>query len=153
MSAATHILVIRFSAMGDVAMTVPVLRALTSQHPQVKVTVVTRAFFKPFFEGIPNVIIAPHSGDYNYARKFSAIIPKDKSNLNELIHLADIVVSEISSVIAEAALLDKPVIQLILPNYPGCFPTLDTRVEPPFISNQIIEKEINITKWKLILMD
>lgn len=55
MSAATHILVIRFSAMGDVAMTVPVLRALTLQHPQVKVTVVTRAFFKPFFEGIPNV--------------------------------------------------------------------------------------------------
>lgn len=41
--------------MGDVAMTVPVLRALTSQHPQVKVTVVTRAFFKPFFEDIPNV--------------------------------------------------------------------------------------------------
>lgn len=41
--------------MGDVAMTVPVLRALTLQHPQVKVTVVTRAFFKPFFEGIPNV--------------------------------------------------------------------------------------------------
>lgn len=41
--------------MGDVAMTVPVLRALTSQYPQVKVTVVTRAFFKPFFEGIPNV--------------------------------------------------------------------------------------------------
>lgn len=36
-------------------MTVPVLRALTSQYPQVKVTVVTRAFFKPFFEGIPNV--------------------------------------------------------------------------------------------------
>ena len=55
MSAATHILVIRFSAMGDVAMTVPVLRALTSQHPQVKITVVTRAFFKPFFEDIPNV--------------------------------------------------------------------------------------------------
>lgn len=41
--------------MGDVAMTVPVLRALTSQHPQVKVTIVTRAFFKSFFEGIPNV--------------------------------------------------------------------------------------------------
>lgn len=41
--------------MGDVAMTVPVLRALTLQHPQVKVTVVTRAFFKSFFEGIPNV--------------------------------------------------------------------------------------------------
>lgn len=54
MSQPTHILVIRFSAMGDVAMTVPVLRALTSQHPQLKVTVVTRGFFKPFFEDIPN---------------------------------------------------------------------------------------------------
>ena len=29
-----HILVIRLSAMGDVAMTVPVLRAFTKQHPR-----------------------------------------------------------------------------------------------------------------------
>lgn len=41
--------------MGDVAMVVPVLRALTEQHKKVKVTVVSRAFFKPFFNGIPNV--------------------------------------------------------------------------------------------------
>lgn len=45
----------RLSAMGDVAMTVPVLRALVSQHPDVKVTVVSRTFFKPFFDGIANV--------------------------------------------------------------------------------------------------
>lgn len=50
-----HILVIRLSAMGDVAMVVPVLRALTQQHPQLKVTVLTRAFFKPFFRDLPNV--------------------------------------------------------------------------------------------------
>ncbi len=50
-----HILVIRLSAMGDVAMTVPVLRALTLQYPDVKVTVVSRDFFKPFFDGLPNV--------------------------------------------------------------------------------------------------
>lgn len=50
-----HILVIRLSAMGDVAMTVPVLRAFTEQHPHVRVTVLTRPFFKPFFEGIHNV--------------------------------------------------------------------------------------------------
>ena len=31
-----HILLIRLSAMGDVAMTVPVLRALVLQHPEVK---------------------------------------------------------------------------------------------------------------------
>ena len=45
----------RLSAMGDVAMTVPVLRAFVSQNPEVKITVVSRPFFKPFFEGIPNV--------------------------------------------------------------------------------------------------
>lgn len=50
-----HILVIRLSAMGDVAMTVPVLRALTLQYPDVEVTVVSRAFFKPFFDGLLNV--------------------------------------------------------------------------------------------------
>ncbi len=41
--------------MGDVAMTVPVLRAFVNQYPEVKITVVSRSFFKPFFEGIPNL--------------------------------------------------------------------------------------------------
>ena len=52
-----HILVIRLSAMGDVAMTVPVLRALTLQYPNLKITVLTKAFFKPFFQKIPNVTV------------------------------------------------------------------------------------------------
>src|SRR6478752_7291185 len=55
MNSKTHIAVMRLSAMGDVAMTVPVLRALVSQNPGVKVTVVSRPFFKPFFDNIPNV--------------------------------------------------------------------------------------------------
>lgn len=41
--------------MGDVAMTVPVVRALVEQNPQLKVTIVSRPFFKPFFDGIANV--------------------------------------------------------------------------------------------------
>ncbi|HTG65268.1 MAG TPA: glycosyltransferase family 9 protein [Flavobacterium sp.] len=45
----------RLSAMGDVAMTVPVLRAFVKQYPTVQITVVSRPFFKPFFEGIPNL--------------------------------------------------------------------------------------------------
>jgi len=52
-----HILVIRLSAMGDVAMTVPVIRAFVSQYPDVKITVLTRSFFKPFFREIPNISI------------------------------------------------------------------------------------------------
>lgn len=36
-------------------MTVPVLRALVNQYPEVKITVISRPFFKPFFDKIPNV--------------------------------------------------------------------------------------------------
>ncbi len=50
-----HIAVIRMSAMGDVAMIVPVIREFVEQNPNVKITVVSRPFFKPFFNGIPNV--------------------------------------------------------------------------------------------------
>lgn len=50
-----HILVIRFSAMGDVAMLVPVLRALTKKYPRLRITVLTRGFFAPLFRDIANV--------------------------------------------------------------------------------------------------
>ena len=50
-----HVLIIRLSAMGDVAMTVPVIRALLQQHSDIKVTVVSRPFFKPFFDGMDRV--------------------------------------------------------------------------------------------------
>jgi len=49
------ILAFRFSAMGDVAMTVPVLRAVVQQNPNVKILMVSRPFFKPFFNDLPNV--------------------------------------------------------------------------------------------------
>lgn len=41
--------------MGDVAMTVPVIRALVQQHPNVKATIVSRPFFQPFFADIDRV--------------------------------------------------------------------------------------------------
>lgn len=61
-----NILVIRLSAMGDVAMTVPVLRALKEQHPELKISVLTRAFFKPFFRDLigVEVVIADVKGKH-----------------------------------------------------------------------------------------
>ena len=61
-----HILVIRLSAMGDVAMTVPVISALINQYPHLKITVLTRAFFKPFFNDIKqvSVVIADVKGEH-----------------------------------------------------------------------------------------
>lgn len=52
-----HLLVIRLSAMGDVAMTIPVLLALQQQHPALKITVLTRSFFTPMFSQLPNTTI------------------------------------------------------------------------------------------------
>ena len=50
-----HILVVRLSALGDVAMTVPVLRVFSQTYPEVKLTVVSRAFYKPLFRDIKNL--------------------------------------------------------------------------------------------------
>ncbi len=51
-----HILVIRFSALGDVAMTVPVIWALAKQYPELRITVLSRPASRPFFEDLaPNV--------------------------------------------------------------------------------------------------
>ncbi len=52
MQQAKHILVIRFSAMGDVAMTVPVIKNVLQQNPALQITVVSNAFFKPLFDGL-----------------------------------------------------------------------------------------------------
>lgn len=46
--------------MGDVAMSAPIIKSLVEQNPLVKITVLTRGFFKPFFEDIPNVhVVVP----------------------------------------------------------------------------------------------
>ena len=41
------------SAMGDVAMTVPVLSQMLEQHPEIRVTVLSRKQFEPLFKGLP----------------------------------------------------------------------------------------------------
>ena len=51
-----HILVIRFSAMGDVAMVVPVVYSLAHQYPEVRFTVLSKGFARSFFENLaPNI--------------------------------------------------------------------------------------------------
>lgn len=52
-----HILVIRLSAMGDVAMSVPVITGIVKKYPQVKITVLTKAFTAPIFNNIANVSV------------------------------------------------------------------------------------------------
>jgi len=82
MMAAGHILVLRFSAMGDVAMTVPVVKELLHQHPNLKITYVSRPAFAAFFNGIERLTFVPAdfkstykglSGSYRLFKKLKAL--------------------------------------------------------------------------------
>jgi ADP-heptose:LPS heptosyltransferase len=44
------ILVIRFSAMGDVALSAPVISSVLEQHPTLEIVFLSRQLFKPFFQ-------------------------------------------------------------------------------------------------------
>ncbi|NER13232.1 ADP-heptose--LPS heptosyltransferase RfaF [Leptobacterium flavescens] len=65
--------------MGDIAMTVPVLKAFAHQYPQIKITVLSRAFFRPLFEDIPNVdffeadVKERHNGVFGLYRLFKEL--------------------------------------------------------------------------------
>ena len=54
-TASLRILVIRLSAMGDVAMTVPVLKTLRTRYPELEITVLTPKFLQPFFREVKDV--------------------------------------------------------------------------------------------------
>ena len=71
-----HILVIRFSAMGDVAMVVPVVWSLARQYPDVRITVLSRAFARPFFDKLaPNVnfMVADLKKEYRGLKGLNAL--------------------------------------------------------------------------------
>lgn len=50
----SRLLIIRFSSLGDVAMTVPVIKALADQHQELEVSVLTRRRFEPLFSWMPD---------------------------------------------------------------------------------------------------
>lgn len=67
----TRILAYRFSAFGDVAMTVPVFREFLEQNPNVEIVMVSRNNFESLFADIPNVIF--HGIDLDEYKGFLGI--------------------------------------------------------------------------------
>lgn len=59
MAVTQKIIVLRFSAMGDVAMVASVLQEFSEQNPAVELIMVSRPAFKPFFDHIPHLIFHP----------------------------------------------------------------------------------------------
>ena len=71
-----HILIIRFSALGDVAMAVPVVFSLAKTYPNLRVTVLSKPFAAPLFEGLaPNVgfMAADTKGEYRGVKGLNAL--------------------------------------------------------------------------------
>src|SRR5665811_525274 len=93
-----RILVIRTSAMGDVALTTPVLSAVRKQYPEVELVMVTRSAFKPFFSSIEGLnLFFPdfkkrHKGFLGLISLFRDISKKGK--IDYVIDLHDVVRSK-----------------------------------------------------------
>lgn len=84
------ILIMRFSAMGDVAMLVPVVHALATLYPDVHVTVLSRPFAQAFFEGLaPNVsfMAADLTTEYKGIRGLNALYRRLVAK--QFTHIAD----------------------------------------------------------------
>ena len=54
-----RILVIRFSAMGDVALTVPAIRRIIQENPALEIVFLSNPFFAPFFKDIDRFQFRP----------------------------------------------------------------------------------------------
>lgn len=88
-----HLLVIRLSAMGDVAMSVPVLKAFCNQYPDIKITVLTKAFFEPIFSQLPHVDVhvaevkGKHQGFLGLYRLYKELKSKKIDAVADLHHV------------------------------------------------------------------
>ena len=76
--------------MGDVAMTIPIIRALIEKHPEIKITFLSKAFLKPLFDDIPNVTF--YAADVKNKHKGVLGLHKLSKELKQLriTHIADL---------------------------------------------------------------
>jgi ADP-heptose:LPS heptosyltransferase len=94
-----RLLIIRTSAMGDVALTTPVLRALREQYPELETVLLTRPSFKPFFFSFEDLTLffpdlkKRHKGFPGLIRLFRDISDTGKFDL--IVDLHDVLRSQI----------------------------------------------------------
>lgn len=95
-----QILVVRLSALGDVAMTVPVITSLQREYPNAKITVVSKPWVKPIFDKIGVSFIGPEirkgrKGAIDFIRFFSMLRKTEKWDM--VIDLHDVIFSKLLS--------------------------------------------------------
>jgi ADP-heptose:LPS heptosyltransferase len=94
-----RLLVIRTSAMGDVALTAPVVKAMRTTYPDIEIVLLTREAFRPFFRQVRGLsLFHPdlknrHSGIIGIFMLFRDI--KAEGNIDYVIDLHDVLRSKI----------------------------------------------------------
>lgn len=71
-----HILVIRLSALGDIAISVPLIKEYAQNNPQIKFSVLSQPSTSPLFEGVDNLHFVPFN------------LPKDKRGIFDVLRFA-----------------------------------------------------------------
>ncbi len=94
-----NILVIRLSALGDVAISVHVVRAVIEQNPKINLIILTRKAFQPLFSGINRVsfiepdLYGKHKNIFGLFRLFNEINSND--NIHSVIDIHNVIRSKI----------------------------------------------------------
>ncbi len=94
-----RLLIIRTSAMGDVALTTPVLAGMRKQYPDIELVLLTKSAFKPFFFSIEGLrLFLPdlknrHKGFLGLVRLFRDI--RGQGKIDYIIDLHDVLRSKI----------------------------------------------------------
>lgn len=111
-----RLLVIRTSAMGDVAFTTPVLSGMRREYPDVEMVVLTRSAFKPFFSSSDGIRLflpdlkSRHKGFIGLVRLFNDLQKYGK--FDHIIDLHDVLRSRILGLLfrlkgVPVAIIDK----------------------------------------------
>lgn len=85
----THILAIRLSALGDVAMTIPILYSVARTYPDLRITVLTRPFFARLFLNKPeNLSVATYDANrslWQNLRRVATLRPDGVADLHNVL--------------------------------------------------------------------
>ncbi|MEI6312401.1 MAG: glycosyltransferase family 9 protein [Bacteroidota bacterium] len=93
-----HVLFIRLSSLGDVALTIPVIKNFILQNPTVKVSVVSKSFHAPLFDSLENIhFIAFDSNEHKGFLGLLSFIRNHlySQNFTHIIDLHDVLRSKI----------------------------------------------------------
>lgn len=87
----SKVLIIRFSAFGDVAMLVPVLASVAKSYPQDEFVVLTRKIFAPLFESLSENVSTLIFDPMNNHQGFKGLMKLNKGiSLMDFTHIADV---------------------------------------------------------------